>query len=46
MCTMDSSEPYVSSIHFKLEREREREKERERDVGVSYGVLLCLGSLG
>ena len=44
MCTMDSSEPYVSSTHFELERERERE--RERDVGVSYGVPLCLGSLG
>ena len=22
MCTMDSSEPYISSIHFELERER------------------------
>ena len=43
MCTMDSSEPYVSSIHFELERERERERKR---CGVSYGVLLCLGSLG
>ena len=29
MCTMDSSEPYVSSTHFELEREREREREKE-----------------